>query len=483
MTRALLLTSGSRGDTEPLLSLAATLAASSAWEHVAVCAEPEYMGLVPRHPHISAHELPYGMQNFAPLFQGVFVRGHAEAKGRPVDFAALLSEGTGVVMADVVMPSAAHMLRVCEEKRATVVVTTYMTWPIAVGIAEKLAIPACVVHLQPQVPTALFPLWTQAAEAVETIRALQCTDSSAVSNEELRHELAVNDKRERFIESYLTPQRIIFDKIAEPLNCFRESIGLSSFSFADMRSITTGHCPRVTVANAFPPYLVPSCHDFGPRVHQVGPLADTYIPPGWYPDAAHADLVHFFESGAPPVCASYGSMELAGAGARVSHVVLKALRAAGVERAVLLAGDADLGPQHLPKDETELRAWASAHVYHCKKGVPYAWLLPKCSMFMSHGGAGSVSAAIRAGIPIVLSPQMGDQDFWAKMVSAHGLGVMVEVPESIDASQEFENAIRIAQTPKMKKNAAEMKSKLGETPNGVEKMEALLRGLVDDKSR
>ena len=42
---------------------------------------------------------------------------------------------------------------------------------------------------------------------------------------------------------------------------------------------------------------------------------------------------------------------------------------------------------------------------------------------LSHGGAGAVHACLRAGIPCLISPIMGDQFSFAALVQAKGLGV------------------------------------------------------------
>jgi len=43
-------------------------------------------------------------------------------------------------------------------------------------------------------------------------------------------------------------------------------------------------------------------------------------------------------------------------------------------------------------------------------------------MMLCHGGAGVVNACLRAGIPAVVSPLMGDQFFWAELLVARGIG-------------------------------------------------------------
>jgi len=54
----------------------------------------------------------------------------------------------------------------------------------------------------------------------------------------------------------------------------------------------------------------------------------------------------------------------------------------------------------------------SDHVLAIKE-VPHEWLLPRCSLAIHHGGAGTTAAVGRAGIPQVIFPVLGDQPFWA----------------------------------------------------------------------
>jgi UDP:flavonoid glycosyltransferase YjiC (YdhE family) len=65
--------------------------------------------------------------------------------------------------------------------------------------------------------------------------------------------------------------------------------------------------------------------------------------------------------------------------------------------------------------------WIESHVRHVDN-LPYAWLLPYCSVMVCHGGAGVVHAALRAGNSIVVSPLMGDQFTFARLLEAKGLG-------------------------------------------------------------
>jgi UDP:flavonoid glycosyltransferase YjiC (YdhE family) len=54
--------------------------------------------------------------------------------------------------------------------------------------------------------------------------------------------------------------------------------------------------------------------------------------------------------------------------------------------------------------------------------VPHDWLLPQCKAVIHHGGAGTTSAGLRAGIPNIVVPFTADQPFWGKRVHAIGAG-------------------------------------------------------------
>jgi sterol 3beta-glucosyltransferase len=56
------------------------------------------------------------------------------------------------------------------------------------------------------------------------------------------------------------------------------------------------------------------------------------------------------------------------------------------------------------------------------ESTPHDWLLPRCKMVIHHGGAGTTSAGLRAGIPNIVVPFTADQPFWGNRVNAIGAG-------------------------------------------------------------
>jgi sterol 3beta-glucosyltransferase len=71
--------------------------------------------------------------------------------------------------------------------------------------------------------------------------------------------------------------------------------------------------------------------------------------------------------------------------------------------------------------------WGALRVDPQAEGVlvideaPHDWLLPRTAAVVHHGGVGTVAAALRAGVPQVVRPFVGDQPFWADRL--HRLGV------------------------------------------------------------
>lgn len=55
--------------------------------------------------------------------------------------------------------------------------------------------------------------------------------------------------------------------------------------------------------------------------------------------------------------------------------------------------------------------------------VPHDWLFKQIDAAVHHGGAGTTGASLRAGIPTLIKPFFGDQNFWAARVEDLGVGM------------------------------------------------------------
>ena len=161
--------------------------------------------------------------------------------------------------------------------------------------------------------------------------------------------------------------------------------------------------PRTPILCAWSPSVLPASSDWPPRVHVTGYYFfspnNSYQPP--------AELDSFLKAGKPPVCITFGSMVNRDA-ERIDHIVREALRQTD-NRGIILSGWSGIANR------------SSLDVLYLE-AAPHDWLLPRCKMVVHHGGAGTTSAGLRAGIPNVVVPFTADQPFWGKRVRAIGAG-------------------------------------------------------------
>lgn len=154
---------------------------------------------------------------------------------------------------------------------------------------------------------------------------------------------------------------------------------------------------------AWSPEVIPPSSDWKPNIHVTGyffsPPNQSYTPP--------PQLNSFLKAGQSPVCVSFGSMVNKDA-KRIDEIVRQALKQTN-NRGVILSGWG--GVQHQTSDDV---------LY--LESVQHDWLLPKCKLVIHHGGAGTTSAGLRAGIPNIIVPFMADQPFWGKRVNQIGAG-------------------------------------------------------------
>jgi len=162
------------------------------------------------------------------------------------------------------------------------------------------------------------------------------------------------------------------------------------------------HPPTPILCAWSPNILLPSS-DWKSNVHVTGYFffddIESYQPP--------VELQRFLKAGDPPVCISFGSMVNRDV-ERIDRIVRDALMQTN-NRGIILSGWGGL------KNQT-------SDDLLCLDAVPHDWLLPRCKMIIHHGGAGTTSAGLQAGIPNVVVPFTADQPFWGRRVYAVGAG-------------------------------------------------------------
>ena len=162
-------------------------------------------------------------------------------------------------------------------------------------------------------------------------------------------------------------------------------------------------------------------HWAGERVIAATDPALTRLPAGAVPKAVQTGYMHlrqhgalgeelerFLDEGPAPAYVGFGSMPIARPSELVSRVT--SVARSQDRRFVVLARD--LPPGALAE---ESRCFVTGDVLHEQ-------LFPRVTAVVHHGGAGTVAAAARAGVPQVVVPLMSDQPQWRAQVVALGLG-------------------------------------------------------------
>jgi UDP:flavonoid glycosyltransferase YjiC (YdhE family) len=105
------------------------------------------------------------------------------------------------------------------------------------------------------------------------------------------------------------------------------------------------------------------------------------------------DLARFLSAGPAPVYIGFGSIVLDDP-ERVIHVLLDAVRAAGV-RAIISKGWSNLvGP-------------VSDNIYWIGD-CPHEWLFGQVAAVVHHGGAGTTACGLKNGVPTIVVPFFGE---------------------------------------------------------------------------
>jgi UDP:flavonoid glycosyltransferase YjiC (YdhE family) len=186
----------------------------------------------------------------------------------------------------------------------------------------------------------------------------------------------------------------------------------------------------------FSPTVVSRSRDWPANVHVTG-YWFLDAPPSWKPPEA---LAQFLESGSPPVYFGFGSMGLRDPKATM-QIVLATIAELG-RRAIVSTGWGGLGVETpLPPN------------VHAIDGAPHDWLFPRVAVAVHHGGAGTTAAAVRAGIPSVVTPFLMDQFFWGKRLETLGLGPRA-LPHKKLTAQSLAKAVQLALEDNSKRRRA-----------------------------
>jgi MGT family glycosyltransferase len=221
------------------------------------------------------------------------------------------------------------------------------------------------------------------------------------------------------------------------------------------------------VAGRMPLYLVPSAPEFDyerrdlpPSVHYVGPCSwdkprDEPLPPWLAQLPCDRPLVHVTES---TIHADKPFLLQAAA---------RAFRDCPVQVVMTTGGH---------RDPAELGLGPLAPHIRVERYVPHSDLLPRTAVIVTMGGAGTVMAALKAGVPQVVVPTEWDKFENAQRVVEAGAGLRLEpkrcTPERLRAAVE-----RVLGEPSFRQNAQRLAAAFARYGGAAQAAE-LLEGLA-----
>jgi UDP:flavonoid glycosyltransferase YjiC (YdhE family) len=411
--RIVIFTVGTEGDARPYAALAQGLA--DAGHDVVVATSREFEGFV------RAHGL-----GFAPLTAD-FLEMMRRSK-------AVIDRRSQIAMVRTLMSETRRMAESWADESlaaaagADLVIGSGNVSLIGASVAEKLGIPYVRSQLQPFDPSRALPPVLFRPPAVPLPGAIN-------------------------LALYRVLRVIAWRMMQRAVNGVRHDLGLRPYPWTGPWALSYGAGGRILYG--FSAQVVPRQPEWPERIAMPGYFilkeAERYTPP--------LALEQFLSDGPAPIYIGFGSM-VSSKARDLARVVVEAVRLSG-HRALVGTGWAGLGDDLDCSDDMLVVG-----------SVPHDWLFPRVALAVHHCGAGTTAAAVRAGIPTVPVPFVGDQFFWAWQLGRLGVATPSLDRRRLTAAQLAE-AIRLAGKPKMIERAAA----LGERVRAEDGVAAAIRQL------
>jgi UDP:flavonoid glycosyltransferase YjiC (YdhE family) len=247
--------------------------------------------------------------------------------------------------------------------------------------------------------------------------------------------------------SYGVIDLIVWAGISDLVDTFRtETLKLPPLTLTDGAALLEDH--EVPFTYLWPESLVPKPADWGPHIDLANFIpyeqARTYEPP--------QPLLDFLAAGEAPIYVGFGSV-VAQDPVGLTRMIFTGLERAGA-RGIVAEGWAHLGGGALPPN------------VYLIGDCPHDWLFPRCRAVCHHGGAGTTSAGLRAGLPTIVVPFFGDQFFWGRIVANAGAGPEPIPIRHLDTTS-LTAAFDACRRPQIRDRASELSARLRAT-DGVE---------------
>jgi sterol 3beta-glucosyltransferase len=311
----------------------------------------------------------------------------------------------------------------------------YSTFAIAgYSIAEALGIPSMAAPLQPLTRTRVFPIMMS-----------------------LPQRFSLSGRFNRL--SYLIGEQFLWQPFRMAINRWRrDRLSLPPIPFGG----PFGHLyrERYPWIYGFSPSVIPRPPDWPDWVHVSGywflELQKDWSPP--------ARVLDFLAAGPPPVCIGFGSM-IDRDQAELMRMAVQALDQAR-QRGILLTGWGGMEELALPQEVLVLES------------IPHEWLLPRMAAVVHHGGAGTTAAALRSGVPSIITPFFADQPFWGQVVARLRVGP-APIMRSKLTTERLAEAIRVATSDEGMKARAKALGERIQAEKGVKRAVQIVEGYLN----
>ncbi|WP_158290367.1 glycosyltransferase [Halobacillus salinus] len=157
-------------------------------------------------------------------------------------------------------------------------------------------------------------------------------------------------------------------------------------------------------------------------------------------------LQAFLENGKQPVYIGFGSTYDDQA-IETTEMMIEALRRTG-QRGILATGWNE-----------ERESVSHSDDIFFTDSIPHTWLFPKLAGVVHHGGAGTTAATFRSGVPGLVIPHGNDQFAWGKRTEELGVGPS-PIPKEKLTTDKLEHGIRQMLTPAIQQKADQLGSRL-----------------------
>lgn len=363
--RIAVLTGGTRGDVQPFLALSLGLKKSG--HEVRLVADECFESLIKGY---KVDFRPF-KSNVTQLMLGE-IGTEMIGKGiNPLKLAQEVKRG----LQSSVEQIAVDCLKACKD--IEVIFTGTFAFFIGVPVAEKLKIPYISCWLQPVLPTRAFG---------SIFLPPQFRNIGNIGN----------------LLTHFVIEQVFWQTFRCAVNKMRCNVlELPPWPFRG--PLKALHLSRYPIFCAFSPLVVQPPCDWNKTIYLTGYwFLDS--PPEWKPPK---NLVRFLDAGEPPLYIGFGSMDNHES-KKLVDIALEALEVTQ-QRGIVATS---LQEQY---------RGAVPDTIFITNDIPHDWLFPKMKALIHHGGAGTIAAGLKAGVPMITVPHISDQEFWGNCMKNLGI--------------------------------------------------------------